>query len=256
MRGLWRGRGRREVGVMQERILYALLPILLGCENPPEQRAADSGAPAGQEEASLQAVDNGAPKLLPVDQADVSFRGFRDSTLAALARKDTTFLYGILAPDIRTSFGPDDGIAGFKRIWEMEDPATRVWNELTHVLRMGGAFATDSMFMAPYVYAIWPDSLDAFEFVAVTSPRAAVRSAPQAGADTIGTAFYSILRLEDWRGLPESGAQADTSWAGVMLPDGRTGWLRAEDVHSPVGWRAIFARRGGRWVMVALVAGD
>lgn len=195
-------------------------------------------------------------KLLPVDQADESFREFRDSTLAALVRKDTTFLYGILAPDIRTSFGPDDGIAGFKRMWAMEDPHTRVWSELARVLRMGGAFASDSMFMAPYVYAVWPDSLDAFEFVAVMSPRAAVRSAPDAGADTIGTASYSILRLEVWRGLPETATQADTSWAGVVLPDGRSGWLRAEDVHSPVGWRAIFARHDGRWVMTAFVAGD
>jgi hypothetical protein len=42
----------------------------------------------------------------------------------------------------------------------------------------------------------------------------------------------------------------------VVLPDGRTGWLRAEDVHSPIGWRAIFAWRDGRWMMDAFVAGD
>jgi hypothetical protein len=233
-----------------------LLLLLLGCGTPPDQHeVADPGAPL-QEEAELPAVDSGAPKLLPVDQADASFRAFRDSTLAALARKDTTYLYGILAPDIRTSFGPDGGIADFKRMWAMEGPDTRVWSELARVLEMGGAFAMDSMFMAPYVYAFWPDSLDAFEFVSVTSPLTAVLSDPATDADTIGTASYSILRLEDWRGLPETASEADTSWAGVVLPDGRGGWLRAEDVHSPVGWRAIFARRDGRWVMTAFVAGD
>jgi hypothetical protein len=233
-----------------------LLLLLLGCGTPPDPReAADPPAPL-QEEAELPAVDRGAPKLLPVDQADESFREFRDSTLAALARKDTTFLYGILASDIRTSFGDDGGIAGFKRMWAMEDPDTRVWSELARVLRMGGAFATDSMFMAPYVYALWPDSLDAFEFVAVKSPLAVVRSDPAADANTLGTASYSILRLEDWRGLPEAASEADTSWAGVVLPDGRSGWLRAEDVHNPVGWRAIFARRDGRWITTAFVAGD
>ena len=141
-------------------------------------------------------------------------------------------------------------------MWATDDPDTRVWSELGRVLGMGGAYAGDSTFMAPYVYAVWPDSLDAFEFVAVTSPRAAVRSAPETGADTIGTASYSILQLADWRGMPETTTEPDTSWAGVVLPDGRTGWLRAEDVHSPVGRRAIFAWRDGRWVMDAFVAGD
>ena len=232
--------------------------VLLGCGSPSEERseAADPATPAQEEPAPLPAVDRGAPKLLPVDQADESFRAFRDSTLSALARKDTTYLYDMLAPDIRISFGPDDGIAGFKRMWSMEDPDTRVWSELARVLGMGGASPTDSLFMAPYVYALWPDSLDAFEFVAVTSPRAAVRSAPATSADTIGTASYGILPLEKWRGMPESPAEPDTSWAGVVLPDGRSGWLRSEDVHSPVGWRAIFARRDGRWLMTAFVAGD
>jgi hypothetical protein len=205
---------------------------------------------------SAPAVDEGAPVLLPVDQADESFRVFRDSTLAALARRDTTFLYGILAPDIRTSFGADGGIADFRSMWAMDDPDTRVWSDLARVLRMGGAYSSDSTFMAPYVYAVWPDSLDAFEFVTVTSPRAAVRSAPGTLADTNGTASHSILPLADWRGMPETAAEPDTSWAGVVLPDGRTGWLRAEDVHSPVGWRAIFSRRDGRWTMDAFVAGD
>ena len=238
--------------------LSALLLMFLGCGAPSEERPpADAPAPAdSQVVAPLPAVDGGAPKLPPVDEADPLFRAFRDSTLAALARRDTTFLYGIVSPDIRTSFGADGGIADFRRTWAMDDPDTRLWSELARVLGMGGAFAADSMFMTPYVYAVWPDSLDAFEFVAVTSPRAAVRSAPGARADTIGTASHSILPLADWRGMPETAAEPDTSWAGVVLPDGRTGWLRAEDVHSPVGWRAIFARRDGRWTMTAFVAGD
>lgn len=239
------------------RAVYAGLLIIVACEAPlEERREADPAPPVPEEPALLPAVDSSAPKFLPVDQADESFRAFRNSTLAALARKDTTYLYGILAPDIRSSFGPDDGIDGFRRMWDIEDPDTRLWSELARVLRMGGAFATDSMFMAPYVYALWPDTLDAFEFVAVTSPRAAVRSAPATSADTIGTASYGILPLEKWRGMPESPAEPDTSWAGIALPDGRSGWLRSQDVLSPVGWRAIFARRNGRWLMTAFVAGD
>jgi hypothetical protein len=238
------------------RALCAGLLILVACEAPEERREADPAMPVPEAPAPLPAVDSSAAKFLPDDQADESFRAFRDSTLAALTRKDTRHLYGILAPDIRSSFGSDDGINGFRRMWDIEDPDTRLWSELARVLRMGGAFAGDSVFMAPYVYALWPDTLDAFEFVAVTSPRAVVRSAPATSADTIAAASYGVLPLEKWRGMPESPAEPDTSWAGVVLPDGRSGWLRSEDVHSPVGWRAIFARRDGQWVMTAFVAGD
>jgi hypothetical protein len=239
------------------RALCAGLLILVACEAPREERReADPAPPVPEEPAPVPALDSSIPEFLPVDQADESFRAFRDSTLAALARKDRTHLYGILAPDIRSSFGADDGMDGFRLMWDIEDPDTRLWSELARVLRMGGAFAAESMFMAPYVYALWPDTLDAFEFVAVTSPRAAVRRAPASSADTIGIASYGILPLEKWRGMPESPAEPDTSWAGVVLPDGRSGWLRSEDVHSPVGWRAIFERRDGRWRMTAFVAGD
>lgn len=238
------------------RSLCAGLLILVACEALEEHREADPAPPVPEESAPLPAVESSAPRFLPVDQADESFRAFRDSILAALGRRDTTYLSGILAPDMRSSFGADDGIDGFRRMWNIEHPDTRFWGELARVLRMGGAFATDSLFMAPYVYALWPDTLDAFEFVAVTSPRAAVRSAPASSADTIGAASYGILPLEKWRGMPESPVEPDTSWAGVVLPDGRSGWLRSEDVHSPVGWRAIFARHDGRWHLTAFVAGD
>lgn len=238
------------------RLRGLLLLVLVGCGTPSDEPPAADSPPPARVEATPLAVDEGAPKLLPVDQADESFRAFRDSLLAALARRDTTALYGVLSPDVRTSFGAEGGIDDFRGAWSTDDPGTRVWEELARVLGMGGVFSADSTFMAPYVYAAWPDSIDAFEFVAVTSPEAAVRSAPGSRADTIGTASYSILRLADWRGMPETAAEPDTSWAGVVLPDGRTGWLSAHDVHSPIGWRAIFGRRDGRWWIDAFVAGD
>ena len=235
----------------------AVLAILFGCgPREDEPATADAPAPSAERSVTLLAVDRGAPKLLPVDEADPSFRSFRDTLLDALARKDTTALLAAVAPDIRTSFGADGGIEDFRSMWALDDPRSRVWSELARVLGMGGAFLSDSAFAAPYVYAIWPDSLDAFEYVAVTSPAAVVRTAPSASADTLGTASHSLLPYEDWRGVPESPVEPDTSWAGILLPDGRTGWLHAADVHSPVGWRAIFEMRDGRWRMAAFIAGD
>ena len=111
------------------------------------------------------------PKLLPRDEADSSFRAFREQLLAALARRDTAFLYNILAPEIKNSFGGDDSISGFRRLWSLDKPQTStVWNTLTRILQLGGKMQDDSTFVAPYVYAFWPDSIDAFENYAHTKP--------------------------------------------------------------------------------------
>lgn len=215
---------------------------------------ADSARPDSV--AALAMVDSGAPKLLPRDEANESFRQFRSGALAALARRDTAFLYGILAPEIRNTFGGDDGIAGFRRVWKMDDPNSDVWAALTRVLTMGGQQPTDSQFTAPYVYAFWPDTMDAFEHVAVTGDSVPVHEAPDPDSRLRGGAHYSILKFREWRGLPMSGVAADTTWARVVLPNADSGWIRGASVYSPVGWRAMFVRRNGRWLMLLFVAGD
>jgi len=162
----------------------------------------------------------------------------------------------MLAPEIRNTFGGDDGIAGFRRVWKMDEPNSDVWTALKRVLTMGGRQATDSQFTAPYVYAFWPDSMDAFEHVAVTGDSVRVHDAPAPDSRVLGGAHHSILKFREWRGLPRSGVAADTTWARVVLPNADSGWIRGASVYSPVSWRAMFVWRDGRWLMLLFVAGD
>ena len=199
-------------------------------------------------------VDSGAPRLEPRDEANASFREFRERLLAALARKDTAFLHGIVAPEIRTSFGADGGIKDFKAMWKTADASSEVWATLSRLLRMGGKHDSDTSFVSPYVFAFWPDSIDAFSFVAVTSAAAAIRDRPEAQSDVIGIANHSILRVLEWQGIPAD--IKPSSWARVELPDKRSGWMAGGDVFSPVSWRAAFVKRADQWVMILLVAGD
>ena len=228
--------------------------ILVACES--ENVSQESDSARRDSAVALTMVDGGAPKLPPRDEADESFRQFRSGALAALAHRDTAFLYGMLAPEIRNTFGDDDGIAGFRRVWKMDEPNSDVWMALIRVLSMGGQQATDSQFTAPYVYAFWPDSMDAFEHVAVTGDSVRVQDAPAPDARILGGAHHSILKFREWRGLPMSGVAADTTWARIVLPNADTGWIRGASVYSPVSWRAMFVRRDGRWLMLLFVAGD
>ena len=227
--------------------------IIVACATNDAPIPPDS--PRGDTTASLAVVDSGAPRFVPRDEANASFREFRARAMEALARKDTAFLFGILAPEIKNTFGGDDGIEGFKRVWTMNEPESPVWTALARVLSMGGQQATDSNFTAPYVYAFWPDSIDAFGHVAVVDD-AVVREQPDPAARALGTASNSILRFKDWKGLGQGGVAADSTWAQVQLPGGASGWIRGAEVYSPVSWRAMFIKRGDQWLMIFFVAGD
>ena len=233
---------------------FCLLLLLAACA---KEEVAQESDPARPDSAVvLTMVDSGAPKLLPRDEANESFRQFRSGALRALASGDTTFLYGMLAPEIKSSFGGDDSIAGFRRLWKTDEPNSDVFTALIRVLMMGGQQSSDSQFTAPYVYAFWPDSMDAFEHVAVIGDSVRVHEAPIAGSRVLGRALHSILKFRDWKGMPASGVAADTSWARVLLPNADSGWIRGASVYSPIGWRAMFIRRGGRWLMIFFVRGD
>lgn len=228
--------------------------LLAACAKEDVAQELDSARPDSA--SAMAMVDRGAPKLLPRDEASESFRQFRSEALRALANRDTAFLYGMIASDIKNTFGGDDGIAAFRRLWKVDEPDSDVWTAMTRVLSMGGQQSSDSQFTAPYVHAFWPDSLDAFEHVAVIGERASVHEAPAADSRVLGGALHSILKFREWRGLPQSGVAADTTWARLVLPNADSGWIRGTSVYSPIGWRAMFVRRGERWQMIFLVRGD
>ena len=104
--------------------------------------------------------------------------------------------------------------------------------------------------MAPYVYSAWPEKLDAFAHVAVISSRVNVRSAPKASAPLMGMLTFSIVALDPKTDTPGG------LWRAVKMPNGRTGYVSAEFVRSPVGYRAFFQRGVRAWRMALLVSGD
>jgi hypothetical protein len=202
-------------------------------------------------------VVDSARKFRPVDESaqDTSFARFRSSLLDAVQRRDTTFLYSVLAAEIKNSFGGDDSISGFRRLWKPDSPDSRVWDVIARLFQLG-ATREGEAFVAPYVYSKWPQDLDAFENAAIVSERAIVRALPNDTAQALGTLSYEIVPAREWVGLEENGAHGPHTWAHVRLGAARLGWVKGADVYSPVGYRAFFEKRNGAWKMVILVAGD
>lgn len=221
---------------------------------PPVAQPPDSPARQPSPPASNQRCTPREMTLCPVDEAprDPGFAAYRTRLLEAIDRKDETMLLPLLADDIRVSFGGDGGTADFQKHWKTSSPDSPLWSELGTIVRSGGSFSSEGstrMFWAPYVYSRWPDDVDAFEYVAVVRSGVAFRNRPD-DAPATRTLDWSIVRVLD----PASAA--DAAWRHVRAADGTEGWVSANDLRSPIGYRAGFQQVNGEWRMTALVAGD
>jgi hypothetical protein len=187
--------------------------------------------------------------LRPFDEGGLrpGFAAFRREVRAIVARRDVEALIRLAHPDIKISFGGDDGLQAFRAV--ITDADHDFWAEFGSILSMGGRFDGSDSFTAPYVFADWPQQFDAFSCVAVTGQAVAVRDAPSRTAPLVATRDYRIVEavVEE---RPVAG------WTRVRLADGRSGFIASHYVRSPIDHRVRFVFEGGRWQLVFYVAGD
>jgi hypothetical protein len=234
-------------------ILVALLTLVLTLSCAPSDRDA-SDARATDTAARPVPCQPGSERLCPVDEGakDPEFAAYRTALLQAVAAKNPEALRGMVDPGVRTSFGADGGFEALLEQWEARSGSPALWDELEGILRGGGAFRGEGesrAFWAPYVYASWPEEVDAFEHVAATGSSVVIRERPDPEGAEVARVDYEILELV--RREEES-----DQWVRVRTQAGVEGWVASGDVRSPIGYRAGFERNGGTWRMTALVAGD
>ena len=195
-------------------------------------------------------------KLHPYDDAsrDPSFFIFRARLLEALQQRDTSFVISILSPEIKNSFGGNDGIPEFRRYWKPERPDSKFWKTMIRVLALGGSFNGETTFMAPYTYSKFPDEFDAFEHGVVIGENVKVRKEPKLDGQVIGTLSYDIVKVTDWKPINEAGKKQ--AWVTVSLTGNARGYIAEDYIRSPIDYRAIFEKRNGKWQLAAFVSGD
>jgi hypothetical protein len=180
----------------------------------------------------------------PRDEAtrDQELVAFRARLRQAVARKDAVGVLALTSAEIRTSFGPEDGLEFFKR--DLANKRSEIWDELRTVLALGGVFETPETFVAPFLLGCGEPG----EEVVVVGRDVRVRSHPRPTAPVLSVVSFAILRQGDDRGTP--------NWEPVQLRDGRHGFIAARFVRSPIGYRAHFAKVNAVWKLVAFIGGD
>jgi hypothetical protein len=240
--------------------LLALVPLALACGmNDAEMPVADepvasalpppSAARTGPSPAAATVVPTYG-RVTPVDDAlnDVGFRAFRDTVLRIVAARDTSALLAIVAPDIKNSFGGNDGAVDFRTAWRLGESDSELWGILDDVLRHGGRFTGPDAFVAPYTFMALPDSLDAFEYLMVRDEDVPVYTSPNEQSEIVARLSFDVVRAGPYL--------AEPAWTAIAIGGDRFGYVQSHRIRSAVDYRLQFARRNGRWMLVFLVAGD
>ena len=200
-----------------------------------------------------------AVKIPPVDEAaqDPEFLALRDQLLTAVRRRDVEAVVAIASEDIKLSFGGDYGRERFRQQLIADDNGEggSYWTELEWALKLGGVFNRDHggehgrQFCTPYVSCSGPHqcvNCDPFETLVAVSEQAPVYDTADSDAAILTHLAYDVVTLVDY-GSPRQ---------RIRLEDGRIGYVAFPDFRSPIGYRAYFEKREGRWQMRIFIAGD
>lgn len=188
-----------------------------------------------------------AQTLPPGDECGADFAAFRARLLDILARRDAPALLEHVDPQVDFSFGGvGPGRDAFAADWGLSEPhSSGLWTELGQALLLGCARVENGEVAAPYLYGRFPEDVDPY-VGGVAVPGTMLYPAPAYEGEGAPLAWHIVTE----------GESNGSGWRRVTLADGRSGYVREEEVLSPIGYRAIFARRDGSWRLVAFIAGD
>ena len=187
--------------------------------------------------------------LPPKDESgrDAKFAAFFARFREIVRKKDHAALLHVVDPNIKNSFGGDDGIANFNRIWEMDRDDSPVFGTLARLLGLGGSNFSPETYCAPYVAVRFPDDLDAFEHLVVSGTGVRLRAEASVTSPVLDRFSFDIVRM----------VEHGPEWTQVRTLSGVNGFVATRYLYSPVGFRACFVRREtGDWLLSMLVAGD
>jgi len=221
----------------------------------------NEGEEASEEERLFPRV-----QVIPKDEGekDPSFKEFRDEFIAKLKEKDLDYLIAHLDPNIRVSFGDTMGIKGFKEYHGLNEDFedSKVWYELIEVLRLGGQFSGNDKkyFVAPYVYASFPQDIDAFQYSLITNSRVNIRKEPSSKAKILENISYEVVQhsyLPPEDKVKETINGEEYYWEKIVTSKGNEGYVYGKYVRSSIDYRGFFSKdEKGLWKLDTFVAGD
>ena len=189
--------------------------------------------------------------VAPVDEAkkDASFLAFRTKLIEAAKKRDAKYVLSVVDPNIKNSFGGNDGIAEFKKFWKLESPTSSFWSEFIPVINNGGSFTEveyGQIFFAPYLFNAFPADLDSFEYDAIFGNNVNLRERGDAKAKVIEQLSYNIVKADFKNSIKKPNTENEYEWVKIETLGGKTGFVSRDFVRSPIDLRAGFEKKIGK----------
>jgi hypothetical protein len=186
-------------------------------------------------------------KLPPLEQCggDPAFTAFRQKLTRAVLAKDRAGLLRLIAADATADFGGGQGPAAVGKM--IDDAGDEYWMELQQVIKLGCARSGAARVIPSLVVQTdaWAEAADS-DYLMVVLPGSRLRRTPEHDSPAIATLAWDVVKI-----IPGGDFQTQ-----VVLRDGRKGWLMDSELAGPMGQRFYIEKRGGKWMVTALVAGD
>ena len=191
--------------------------------------------------------------LRPEDEPtrDKSLQALLGSMRSIVRRKDSKALCALMAHDFKVEFDVGKGPDVFRRQWDSETSTTAVWAVLDRLLSLGGTFYSNSLFALPYVYTRFPYDLDRLSHVVATGDVPVYAESNLASA-RVGMLKHAIVPLAT--PLTPPAMLCLQPFVAVQHPELGLCYVAGTDVYSPVGHRAFFEKRQGKWRWLSLAA--
>ena len=190
----------------------------------------------------------GAARLTPVDQCshDSAFVAFRAKLARAAERRDAPAIMSMLDDEVMIDFGGGYGKAAFAQAWRLDSPKqSRLWSELKTILRLGCVKESGGWQLPSFKTDF---EIDPMTTLWAVVPGSWLRAKPSNDAPRVARLDWDLLKLHE--------ITVDEDWLSVSLHNGTKGYVRKEQVRSPLDYRITVGRTSGVFRITAFVAGD
>jgi hypothetical protein len=200
--------------------------------------------------AQAAALQNGPGRYAPRDECArlPGATAFRAALARAAKRRDVEALVALASPNVELDFGGGAGREELRRQLRGAEGRER-WQALDRMLPLGCAAQRGNLVL-PWFFAQEIGDLEPYDTLLVTGARVPLRSRPSATAPVLLSLTWQLTELvppDDGRG----------PYRHVRLPGTRiSGYVATAKLRSPVDYRLIAGRSGGRWRIDAFIAGD
>jgi hypothetical protein len=248
-------------------IVTVAFAAVAGCDSEKEPHAAPaphaSGAPTAPSPAPSQSGDQPEPdsseaapastsappadRYAPRDDCatEAGWPAFRTSLASAIHRRDAAGLAKLAAPDIALDYGGGNGPD--ELVKRLNDPDTRLWQELDSLLPLGCA-VQGGLAAMPWVFWNVPEDIDSYSAMLVLGDGTALLD--KVGGMPISPAGWTIV------GIDPMDFDTNAKSTRVTTHDGQKGWVETRKLRSLLDYRLIAERKDGKWQITAFIAGD